>query len=158
MRRLEIRIVGLAVLLASACAPRGVPTAGAEYGPLEQRQAAFLAAMAARDAERTAAFFADGAVLHIAGMPAIEGRDAIRGFYGNMFGFLAESAAVPRTLELSAGGDMAYSHGTTSNTFRGPQGTSTYTGKYVLVWRRIDGDWRIVLYAVSSDAADAGRG
>jgi ketosteroid isomerase-like protein len=157
MRRLDLRNVALAVLLGSACAPRTVPAAGPERERLEQRQAAFFDAMLARDADRTAAFFADDAVLHIAGMPAIGGRAAVRAFYGNMFGFLAETAAVPGALDLSAAGDMAYGYGSTRNTFSGPQGSSTYAGKYVLVWRRIGGDWRILLYAVSSDAADAGR-
>lgn len=49
---------------------------------LDQRQSESFAALEARDADTTAALFADEAVVHVANMPPIEGRSAIREFYG----------------------------------------------------------------------------
>jgi ketosteroid isomerase-like protein len=149
-------VIACVALAAAACAhaPR---SAVAPDVALERRQSEFLAALAARDAERTAAFFADSAVMHVAGMPPIEGRSAIRQLYANLFGFMSASGATPEFMRVAAAGDMAYGTGSTTSEFRGPQGTVAYTGKYVLVWRRIAGAWQIVLYAISSNQPEAGR-
>ncbi len=131
---------------------------------LEARQAEFLAAMAARDADRVAAVFAPDAVLQVAGMPELRGREALRGFYGNLFRFLEGSEAEPGPLERSASGDLAWGVGTTVNTFAGPGGPVRYAGKYAAVWRRAGGAeggaeggaWELALYAVSSDEGGGG--
>jgi hypothetical protein len=52
---------------------------------------------------------------------------------------------------------MAYSFGRTSNQFRGPEGPVAYTGKYVLVWWKLGGQWMIVLCGVSSNEPAAAR-
>jgi ketosteroid isomerase-like protein len=104
-----------------------------------------------------AGLFADDAVLHVANMPPVQGRDAIRRFYGNLFGFLSASAATPETLHISAGGDMAYGVGSATNEFRGPQGPAVYAGKYFLVWRKVADEWMVVLYGVSSNQSDPER-
>jgi ketosteroid isomerase-like protein len=139
------------LLLTAACTPqREVPT-NVERARLDQRQDEFFAAVAARDEDRTAAMFADRAMLHVANMPAIEGRDAIRRFYGNLYGFLSASRATPDAMQMSASADMAYTVGRTVNEFRGPEGMIEFAGKFVLVWQLIDGDWMITLYGISSD-------
>jgi ketosteroid isomerase-like protein len=149
-------IVVLALLLA-ACAHHRPARPEAARGPLELRQQAFVAALAARDADALGGLFAEDAVLHVAGMPAIEGRPAIRDFYRKMFGFLAGSVAAVERLHVSDAGDVAYSIGRATNEFRGPQGPVTYGGKFSLIWRHLAGEWVIVLYSVSSDQPDPGR-
>jgi uncharacterized protein (TIGR02246 family) len=146
----------LALVLVAACAqPRSVPGAF-ERDRLDQRQSEWFAAMAARDADALAALFSEGAVVHVANMPPVEGREAIRGFYERMFGFLAASRATPERTEVSASGDLAYSVGRSVNEFRGPGGAVEYVGKYVLVWERREGEWRVALYSISSNQSDAG--
>jgi ketosteroid isomerase-like protein len=168
----------LVIAIAASCAPRGrVPAdagapaasitapaaATAASAPsaaravLEQRQQAFFAAMAARDADGVAALFAEDGVMQVAGMPPIEGGAAVRQFYGNMFGFLSASTATPTTTVIAAAGDMAYGTGSTVNEFRGQDGPLRFSGKYALVWRQLGGEWRIVLYSISSNQQDAAR-
>ncbi len=143
---------------ALACSPdAGRVSPGGTLDGLEARQAEFLDAMEARDASRVAGLFEDAAVLHVANMPPVEGREAIAGFYGNLFGFLLASAAVPERLELSEGGGMAWGIGRTTNEFMGPDGPVAYAGKYATVWRHGEGEWRIVLYSVSSDHSEPVR-
>jgi ketosteroid isomerase-like protein len=149
-------IAGLA-LLATACAHHRPALSETGRGSLELRQQAFVAALVTRDADALGAFFADDAVLHVAGMPAIEGRPAIRDFYRKMFGFLAGSAVSVDQVHLSSAGDMAYAVGRTTNEFRGSQGTVAYAGKFSLVWTHRAGEWVIALYSVSSDQPDPGR-
>lgn len=118
---------------------------------LEHRQAHFHAAVAAGDADGLAAFFLPDAVVHVANIPAIRGREAIHRFYENMFRFLAGSQAAPETIHVAQAGDLGYSAGSVSNAFRGAEGLVEYDGKYALIWKRSAGEWMIVLYAVSSD-------
>lgn len=143
-------LFALVLLLVAGCAHH--PDAGARSteGP-EPRQDELFAALAGRDAPRVAGFFAEDAVLHVAGMPPVEGRVAIQQFYHNLFRFLLESRLTPGPTVASASRDLAYSTGRTSNTFRGADGATSYGGRYALVWRRLDGEWKVVLYAVSSD-------
>jgi ketosteroid isomerase-like protein len=148
-------ILVTAALVGGCAEPRPASVEG-QRELLEQRQGEFFAALEARDPDRTAELFADDAVLHIAGMPPIEGRAAIHRFYGNLFGFLSASTATPERLHLSESADLAYGIGRTSNAFRGPEGPVEYTGKYLLVWQRTADDWFIVVYGVSSDQAEAG--
>jgi uncharacterized protein (TIGR02246 family) len=157
MRLRAIAIVAMSLVLSSACAHAPAGTAAAERDRLEQRQSSFLAALAARDAERTSAHFAADAVLHVAGMPPVQGRDAIRAFYGNVFRFIAASRATPELLQVSASADLAYTTGSVVNTFQAEQGPVEFAGKYLLVWEQRARDWVIVVYSLSSNQPDAGR-
>jgi ketosteroid isomerase-like protein len=140
----------LLALLTTACAHQR-PDASWGRPLFEARQAEFFEAMTARDADWIAGLFADAAELHVANMPPVVGQSAIRQFYGRMFEFLSASTAAPSGMHVSAGGDMAYSTGRTANEFRGAEGPVSYAGKYVLVWKRVADDWRVVLYAVSGN-------
>jgi ketosteroid isomerase-like protein len=138
-------------VLAAACAPHRAASPDTQRDGLRDRQSEFMASLSARDADRIAALFSDSAVLHIANMPPVEGRDAIREFYRNIFRFLTASTAVPESIRVSASGDLAYGIGSVANEFRGPEGTSVNTGKYLLVWSRGSGDWMIEVYSVSGN-------
>lgn len=151
MKLLKAMLLAAAVLLA-ACAQQRPGTAASAGERLAERQDEFFAAHTERDADRVAAVFAELAVLHAANMPPVEGREAIRRFYGNVFRFLVGTRAAPLGLEVAASADLAYSYGGLTNAFSGPDSVQEFAGKYTLVWRWIDGDWQIVLYSVSSDA------
>lgn len=156
MRRRTLIAAACAVVLVTSCAHDGAAPLATDRESLERSQGEFIEALAARDAELAAALFAEDAVLHIANMDPVEGRDAIRRFYGNLFGYLSSSGAVPERLELSVSGDLAYATGRAKNEFRGAEGSTGYTGKFALVWKKVDGDWRIALYSVSSNASQQG--
>lgn len=152
-----IALAAAALLVGAACAHRPATLDDAERQRLEQRQTDFLAALSARDLDRTIAHFADDAVLHVANMPPIEGRSAIHQFYGNVFRFLSATEPQPEMIRISRGADMAYSPGSVTNVFEGEQGPVEHTGKYLLVWERRDGDWSIAVYSISSNQADPSR-
>jgi ketosteroid isomerase-like protein len=156
MNKLTV-IAASIMVFAAGCAHQAPVRLENERDRLNQRQEEFFAAQAARDAARTAALFSAGAVLHVANMPPVEGRSAIERFYGNMFGFLTGSTPTPERMEIGAGGEMAYVLGSVRNEFRSPQGTSEHEGKYSMVWRKLEGEWMIVFYGVSSNQAPASR-
>lgn len=153
MSRDRALIVFLGLLILTACAP-GLAPSGADAGEaLRERERTFLAALAARDLDRTTALFADHAELHIANMPLVQGSDAIERFYGNVFRFMEASAAEPQTMRVAASGDMAYTTGRVRNRFdSGPDAAAEYEGKYLIVWERVGGEWMIVIYGISNDS------
>jgi ketosteroid isomerase-like protein len=157
MRVRSFAVLGLQALTFWACAHVSTPQREGDRESLLAQQSAFLAALSARDLEQTLAHFAPDAVLHVAIFPAVRGEAAIRQFYGNVFRFLTESTATPDTTRVSAGSDMAFSLGTVRNVFSGEQGRQEHTGKFSLVWERRAGEWRIVLYTLSSDRSADGR-
>lgn len=151
-RQRAVTIVLLALVI--ACSPALVfpQQAAAEPEDLKRRHAEFFAALASRDLDRMIDVFANEAVLHVADMPAVRGREAIRQFYARLFGFLVASEATSDGVRVAAGQDMAYDLGRTRNVFkRGPEEVE-YTGKYVTVWAKADGVWRIAAYAITGDA------
>lgn len=152
----------LLLLLLPACQtlPAAAPTpaaattstATAASDPaLAAQQQRFIAAASARDADALSALFAEDGVLHVAGRPPVRGQAAVRQFYGAVFSFMTASSMTPERLDMGGGGDMAWGAGTTTNEFRGPDGTVRYAGKYLLVWRRVGDEWRVAAYAISSD-------
>lgn len=157
MRKLTALIAVWSSLAAAACAERPGVSFDEARDLLDRSQDRWLEAQAARDAEGMAALFSDDAVMHVANMPPIEGRDAIHRFYENLFGFLAASEAVAETTRVSRGGDLAYTVGRTTNTFEGPEGRVEYSGKFVLVWSKPADEWLTAVYSVSSDEAQGGR-
>jgi len=151
---LAVIAAGCQTLPAGAAPAATAPAAAATAAPdpaLQAQQDRFIAAATARDAAALTGLFAEDAVLHVAGRPPVQGRDAIRQFYGAVFGFMSGSSMTPELLHASAGGDMAWGAGATVNEFRGPDGVMRYTGKYLLVWRRTAGEWQVAAYAISSD-------
>jgi ketosteroid isomerase-like protein len=122
-----------------------------EATALELRQEAFFDALRTRDPSAIQGFFTEDAVLHVANMPPVEGREAIGRFYENLFRFMLGTRAAPERLDLAPGGGMAVGAGSTRNEFQGPEGPVSYSGKYLLAWKRVDGEWFIAAYAISSD-------
>jgi uncharacterized protein (TIGR02246 family) len=143
--------VALGLLL--SCAPASPEPADAPLETLEAREASFLDALSARDADEVAAHFAPDGVLHVANMPEVRGREAVRELYGNIFRFMVASDPSPQAVRVSETGDMGYTMGRVVNAFRSGDGTMEYQGKYLIVWERREGDWFVAVYAVSSDAS-----
>ena len=128
-----------------------------EHEHLLERQATFLAAMASKDVDATAEHFAEDAILHIANMPPIQGRETIRTFYSNVFLFMEESETVPESVQIAASADMAYTTGRVINSFQGEGESVSYSGKYLLIWENLDNEWLISVYAVSNNSSEVPR-
>jgi ketosteroid isomerase-like protein len=154
---LLLLLLAAAAVLVGACATLPPGGAAAPGSDLHAREAGFLAALAAKDAEQTAAYFADDGVLHVANMPPVLGREAIRQFYGNVFRFLDASTSNSEVVRASGSGDVGYSRGRVNNAFVGEQGRVEYAGKYVIVWERHGAEWQIATYAISNDRPEPSR-
>ena len=54
---------------------------------------------------------------------------------------------------VASGGDMALDRGTYELSLDGPNGPTKDIGKYVVVWRNIDGQWKVAADIFNSDGA-----
>jgi ketosteroid isomerase-like protein len=135
-----------------ACAGPQVDVAR-ETEALRARSEAIVVAEAAQDAEAALAFWAPNAVAQPAGAPQVQGHDAIRALYGEFFdtGQLKEFDGSAAHLEVSQGGDLAYEYGVNRMVFAGPEGDLLDVGKYLAVWKKIEGEWFVAALSFTSD-------
>jgi len=152
-------MVTLAVAAALAsCAPPPPPPPDLAAAEAEVRAASqgVSAAEAAKDTETALTFWASDAVLHLAGSPMVQGTESIRAGYTQIFSEeagLAEFESTTTAIRVAPSGDVAWEHGVNRMVFNSPEGPMTDIGKYLGVWEKRAGVWKIVALAASSDAA-----
>ena len=112
----------------------------------------WLELIAKRDAAAIAQHYTEDGALMVPGAPIAEGRPAIEQAWRGLmetpgFGLTFE----PTKIVVSRDGDMALDRGAYRFTSSGPDGPVTDTGKYVVVWRNIDGQWKAAADIFNSD-------
>ncbi len=111
-----------------------------------------LLQQAANDPERIAAFYAGDAVMMIQDGPMLKGRQQIlQQFLLPAAKATANLKSTTKTIDLSESGDLGYTVGTLEYT--GPAGT--LSGKYVAVWKRLQGEWKISYAIANTDPRPA---
>lgn len=142
----------LAAVLVAACSGHRIDTAAATAA-LQARFDAVEAAEAAQNTEAALAFWADSGVVQPAGAPQIQGREAIRKLYDSFFGSgqLRKFESSLSQLQVSQSGDLGYGSGVNRMVLAGPKGDLLDVGKFLIVWRRINGEWYIVALSFTSD-------
>lgn len=141
MKWFAAAIVGAALAL-SSCAPT-TPAAPADPGAIvSERNAAFMAAIAAGDGATAAANYAEDATMMPPGAAAVQGREAIAQFWqAGISAGIARFELAPG--EVVAAGPDTILERSTARLFNAA-GEVIDEGKYVVVWRQIDGQWLMV--------------
>jgi len=99
-----------------------------------------------KDFETTMSFFTEDSVLQSPDAPQLEGLDGVRAFLEELFQLPMEDfESGPERIAVSAGADMAYELGWYKMPFDGPEGRVEDEGKYTIVWRKIDGEWKYLV-------------
>lgn len=151
-------VTAICLLAATGCGAPPHPGVGDAVGAIASLRAldsALSAAVAARDAERPAASYAENAVLMPVAEPIVEGRDAIGDEWRHVFGipgFKNTSRLI--AVDVSGAGDLAYLRGVYESPMLGTDGQQVIErGKWVSVCKRqADGAWRIVVDIFNTDA------
>ena len=104
----------------------------------------WVAAFAAKDIAAIENMMAPDALLLSPGAPAVQGAKAIAETWKG-WSELANVAVTfgAERIEASASGDMAYDYGTYIFAFDGDKGRVIEKGKYIVVWKKIDGAWKV---------------
>lgn len=104
----------------------------------------------AKNVDSLMTYYAPDAVSYGFGPPA-SGLDQIRASYTEMVkSTISDPKINSSTVKFSSDGSMAYDHGTFTMTMTPPGGKpATETGAYLNVWRKMDGQWKLVAEASS---------
>lgn len=125
----------------------------AETVAVRIRSEGCVAAESAKNAAGALAFFAEDVIVQPAGMPQIQGKEALGELYRWWFeeSGLKEFSGTTSHIEVSAAGDLAYEYGVNRMVLVGPEGDLLDMGKYLGVWKKINGEWFIAVLSFSSD-------
>ena len=116
--------------------------------------AAMQKAVADKDLDLIVSFYADDAVLLPTAEPIVVGKPAIRDEWRHILAIPDfQNRSELTRVDVSSGGDMAYSMGTYVALMLGEDGTpASEPGKYLTVWKReAGGAWRIVADTYNTD-------
>ena len=138
----------------TATASPTAAAAAADERALHARSTGLQQAESAMDVARSTSFWAPDAVAQPSGGPTIVGRPAVEALYRQLFtsGMIKEFRGTPSHVEMAASGDLAYETGVNRMVLHTPSGDMLDMGKYLLVWKRIDGEWYVAALSATSDA------
>ena len=117
----------------------------------------WLQLVKAKDASGIAEIYAEDGAVMPPNAPIGKGRAAIQQAWASMMrtpGF--DLTFNPEQIVISSSGDMALDRGTYTLTVAPAGTTQTDTGKYVVVWRKIGGDWKAVADIFNSNLPASG--
>lgn len=147
-----IRLALVLTLLLLAVAPAPAADLKADEARIRVLIGEWLKAVAAKDADSTAGFYAADGVLMPQGAPAAIGTASIAKAWGGLYAMKDFSLTfAPSTINVAEAGDLAIDIGTYELSFTGESGNVTDHGKYVVVWKKIDGDWKAAADIFNSD-------
>ena len=126
---------------------------GKDESAIRKADAEWSHALEAKDLDKATSFYADSASVYPFNAPLATGKDNIRQLWSHLFdspGFHLQFA--PTKIEVAKAGDMAYDAGSFELSMNGSDGTPTTTqGKYVVVWKKQDGQWKAVADIFNTD-------
>ena len=157
-KRLLTTLLLGATLGVAGCAPAAALSAAPDRSSADRQQIervgqGLLNAERSRDLEATLSYYAPDAVVHAEGQPRVQGAEEIRTFYRTFFDQVpfSDFRVVPRALVIADSGDMAYDSGDNLLTINTPAGPQQITSKYLAVWRKLRGEWKIAALSITSD-------
>jgi uncharacterized protein (TIGR02246 family) len=123
------------------------PDLGAIESNIRSLDKDWAAAAAAKDLEKSTAFYADDSQMFAPGVPPAVGKDSVRKTWSGLLtapDFVSLSF-VPTSVQVAQAGDMAYELGTYEIVMKDKKGKSTpQKGVYVVVWKKqADGSWKV---------------
>lgn len=111
----------------------------------------FAAAVKAKDAAKVASLYTEDAVLMPPNEPMVKGRQTIQAFMQRQFDGGIQEVTFSH-LESATSGATGYAAGTYVLSFKSKDGQpGTDNGKYLEIWKRIGGEWKIAYDIFNSD-------
>lgn len=131
--------------------------AAADEQAIRSTNERWLQLIRAKDAAAIAQLYADDGAVMPPNEKAASGRESIEHWWSSsmqMPGF--DLTFETDQLVVSQAGDMALDRGTYRFAATPPGGAIDDSGKYVVVWRKVDGEWKVAADIFNSDGPAAG--
>lgn len=125
-------------------------TRAADEATIRSLDADWMKAVTAKDAERSASFYADTAELFVPGAPLTSGKEAVqKAVKDELVAPGTTLTFTPTKVTVARSSDLAYETGDYSLTLTSKSGKpQTQTGKYIVVWgKQSDGSWKALVDA-----------
>jgi uncharacterized protein (TIGR02246 family) len=139
---------------AAETAPKAAPAAAASdeqaIRTLEQRWSEMINA---KNLAGIVNLYAPDGMVMPAGAPLAQGPAALRQTWSSLLAAPGLKATLtPVQVDVAASGDLAVDRGTYALTTDSPKGPVTERGKYIVVWKKQGGQWKVANDMFSSDA------
>jgi uncharacterized protein (TIGR02246 family) len=117
----------------------------------------WLQLVKAKDAAGISQFYTEDGAVMPPNAPIGKGRAAIQQTWDSMMRTPAfDLTFAPEQILVSSSGDLALDRGTYRLTAESAGRQQTDTGKYVVVWRKVNGEWKAAADIFNSDLPPAG--
>lgn len=147
--RLHIALTGVLVLLVAACSqpapsPAPGPDLAAEEMAIREADARWLQAAQARDAAGEAAMLASDGVAYREHVEPLVGPAAFQAWTEKRYVDNPKLGVSWTTdsIHVTSSGDLAIQTGQYQNTGIGPRGDREDRGRFVTVWKKVNGEWK----------------
>lgn len=137
MQRIVVTIAAVAALVAFSTSAHAQAAA---RGRIEAQNQKFGAAIQKGDAAAIAALYTTDAEALPPNAEAVSGRDAIQKFWQSVIDSGIASAKLT-TRDVQSAGDWAWESG--EYALAGKDGAALDHGKYVVIWKRVQGQWHL---------------
>ncbi len=129
--------------------------AAADEQAIRQTNERWLALIRDHDAAAVSKLYASDGAMMAPSAPIAQGQLALEKAWGGLmqmpgFGLTFKADKIV----ISKGGDMALDQGTYLLSLSGPNGPTKDIGKYVVVWRNINGQWKVAADIFNTDGAN----
>ena len=144
--RAALMLVASTMLVAGCAQAPAAPAVDvkAEEQAIRQLDDQWNAAIARKDVEANVAFYAADGVVMWPDAPAGRGTAAIRSAWTEMFkASNLKLVLTPEEIHISPAGDLATDMGKVVAEMDTPQGHAREDAKYLVVWKKVNGAWRV---------------
>jgi uncharacterized protein (TIGR02246 family) len=157
----KITVLFCACIVFFGCTSTPKVDVQAETDAIRNLEDQWSVALQTSNAEKILSFYAPEAVNMRSNKPILVGLEAIRNSIESNF---ADTTLLFKTytgtvdvIEVSATGDLAYARGHDEITTKTKDGLVIDKGKWVDIWKKIDGQWKVTVSTASSDIPKAGQ-
>jgi ketosteroid isomerase-like protein len=125
----------------------------AEEAELRAADKAWSDAAGRKDVDAVAGYMADDGETLPPNAPAAKGKEAVKKGWADILALKDLSIKwEPARVEVADSGEIGYTNGMYEMSFTDPKGTKVNDkGKYLEVWKKVDGKWKCYLDMYSSD-------
>ena len=150
---MRLTAVALLLIAATAISIAQKPNPNPDEQAIRKLDTDWSAAAGSKDVDKTVSYYADDASAFPFNAPIATGKEQIRQVWAHLTSLPGFSLSFsPTKIEVAKSGDIAYDIGTFELKTNDAQGNvSTEVGKYVVVWRKQDKQWKVVADIFNTD-------